>query len=97
MVDDVEITAIKHIVNAQVCGILSHFIVFILGGTTGEYCDELIDYCSINPNPCVNGKCNPLFNSTFYCECEDGVFGENCEVILYKERRSFKKNCIFRN
>ena len=40
----------------------------------------LEDYCY--PNPCLNeGLCVPVANSTdTVCECQDGYFGEHCEL-----------------
>lgn len=83
MVEDVEMSTKMRTANVQV---VEYFIRtyhnLFLDGTTGERCEEIIDFCLTNPNPCVYGKCNSLYNGTFSCECDNGVFGERCDVRI---------------
>ncbi|MEE6486147.1 hypothetical protein FKM82_014524 [Ascaphus truei] len=47
---------------------------------TGEYCEHLVDFCSVELNPChLDSKCIATEEGP-KCECAPGYIGDNCSL-----------------
>lgn len=47
---------------------------------TGEYCEQLIDLCSLERNPCQHDSKCVITAEGVKCECAPGYVGDNCSI-----------------
>nr|BAE44453.1 vitelline coat protein precursor VC130 [Halocynthia aurantium] len=73
--------------------IVSWYICRCHGGYSGDHCeirgveiDGGVNYCTVNPNPCINGgQCvdksqDSTVVSWYICRCHGGYSGDHCEI-----------------
>ncbi|XP_029466034.1 slit homolog 1 protein [Rhinatrema bivittatum] len=49
---------------------------------TGEYCKQLVDFCSLERNPCQHDSKCVVTTEGPKCECAPGFMGDNCSINL---------------
>ncbi|KAM3727370.1 Uncharacterized protein ACO02O_04038 [Dirofilaria immitis] len=58
---------------------------------TGLQCEHAFE-CTVDGNPCINGKCIWSINGTI-CNCENGFEGKNCEKNISEINPCLYRNC----
>ena len=52
-----------------------------ISGYHGDHCDFI--NCDSFDEFCVLGTCHEYHNNVTECECDDGVTGDNCEILKH--------------
>ena len=69
------------LIHVRTCKSVRLRATLYISGYHGDYCDFI--NCDNFDEFCILGTCYEYHNNVTECECDDGVTGDNCEILKH--------------